>query len=82
VRASLDPDRAGDLAALAQSFGASLPFGPPQGPEVVLHCRAVNVFDIVAGLQALGSQDVTVRAFDYLFRATNPLSERLMQRIG
>ena len=48
----------------------------------MLHCRAATVFEIVSRLQALGAHDVTVRAFDYLFRATNPLADRLLQRLG
>jgi len=49
---------------------------------VVLHCRAAAVFDVVAALQGIGAQDVTVRAFDYLFRPSNALTERLLGRIG
>jgi ATP phosphoribosyltransferase len=82
VRAALDPGRGDDLAGLARDCGASLPFGPPQGREIVLHCPAATVFDVVTRLQALGATDVTVRTFDYLFRATNPLSERLLRRLG
>jgi ATP phosphoribosyltransferase len=48
----------------------------------VLHCRAANVFEIVAALQGIGAQDISVRAFDYLFRPTNALTERLLRRIG
>jgi ATP phosphoribosyltransferase len=82
IRAALAPDQAEGLASLAAETGAALPYGLPQGPEIVLHCRAATVFDIVSRLQALGAHDVTVRAFDYLFRATNPLAERLLQRLG
>jgi ATP phosphoribosyltransferase len=82
IRAALAPDRADELASLLAETGATLPYGAPQGPEVVLHCRAATVFEIVSRLQALGAHDVTVRTFDYLFRATNPLAERLLQRLG
>jgi ATP phosphoribosyltransferase len=40
------------------------------------------VFEIVAALQGIGAQDISVRAFDYLFRPTNALTERLLRRIG
>ncbi len=82
IRAAFDPNSIGDLAAVVQEYGASLPYGPPQGAELVLHCRASNVFEIVATLQALDARDVTVRTFDYLFRSTNPLTDRLMRRLG
>ncbi|MBF9234945.1 ATP phosphoribosyltransferase [Microvirga alba] len=82
VRAALDPSRVSGLSSLAQQFGASLPFGQPTGREVVLHCKVSTVFEIVAGLQAIGAQDITVRTFDYLFRPTNALTERLLGRMG
>ncbi|HEX2134807.1 MAG TPA: ATP phosphoribosyltransferase, partial [Microvirga sp.] len=82
VRAAVDPDRAAALSELAEAAGATLPYGLPRSAEAVLHCRAAQVFELVAALQAFGAHDVTVRTVDYLFRATNPLTERLMQRIG
>jgi ATP phosphoribosyltransferase len=82
VRAALDPSGASALSALVQKFGASLPYGIPQGREVVIHCRAAAVFEIVAALQAIEGRDIAVRAFDYLFRPTNALTERLLRRIG
>jgi ATP phosphoribosyltransferase len=82
IRAALDQDRAGELAAIAERTGATLPYGPPRGEETVLHCRPGDVFAVVEALQGLGAHDVTVRTVDYLFRATNPLTERLMQRLG
>jgi ATP phosphoribosyltransferase len=82
VRAALDPSRAPELRDMVQDCGASLPYGLPQGTEIVLHCRTAAVFEVVARLQALGARDVTVRTFDYLFRTTNPLSQRLMQRLA
>ncbi|HEV2564093.1 MAG TPA: ATP phosphoribosyltransferase, partial [Microvirga sp.] len=82
VRAALDPARASALASLARDHGATLPYGNALGREVVLHCRAATVFEIVADLQGIGAQDISVRAFDYLFRPTNALTERLMRRIG
>lgn len=82
VRAALDPSRAAGLSGLLQQFGVQLPYGTPQGREVVLHCRTANVFDIVAALQSLGAQDISVRAFDYLFRPSNALTERLLRRLG
>jgi ATP phosphoribosyltransferase len=81
VRAGLDRGRRSDLESLAQRFGTSPPFAG-EGDEVVLHCRAAHVFDLVAALQAIGARDVTVRSIDYMFRAANPLTERLFARIG
>jgi ATP phosphoribosyltransferase len=82
VRASIHPGRMGELAALADSAGAALPYGLDRGQEVVLHCPAAQVFDLVAALQGLGAHHVSVRSVDYLFSATNPVSERLLRRIG
>lgn len=82
VRASLDPARSSALASLAREFGTTLPYGAPSGREIVLHCRASAVFEIVAALQGLGAQDISVRGFDYLFRPTNVLTEKLLTRIG
>ncbi len=81
VRAALEPSRAGAVAAMAHELGASLPYGISESNELVLHCRAGTVFDIVARLQALGARDVTVRTLDYLFRASNPLGDRLARRL-
>lgn len=81
IRAVFDPALADDLAELLWNFDATLPYGIPQGSEMVLHCRATAVFDVVSALQGLGAHDITVRAFDYFFRASNPLMERLLRRI-
>ncbi len=82
VRAALDPARASALLSVVRDFGASLPYGGALGREIVIHCRAMNVFEIVAALQGIGAQDISVRTFDYLFRPTNALTERLLKRIG
>jgi ATP phosphoribosyltransferase len=82
VRAAIDPARAAELAGLGERGLATLPYGLPRGEEAVLHCRTTQVFELVAALQSLGAHDVTVRTIDYLFRAANPLTERLMRRIG
>jgi ATP phosphoribosyltransferase len=82
VRASVHPGRIGELATLADDAGATLPHGLDRGQEAVLHCPAAEVFGLVEALQGLGAHHVSVRSVDYLFSATNPLTERLMQRIG
>jgi ATP phosphoribosyltransferase len=82
VRAAIEPTRVRDIEAVVENAGATLPYGPPVGAEAVLHCRAAQVFDLVAALQRLGAHPVSVRSVDYLFRATNPLTERLMRRLG
>ena len=40
IRAAFDPSRLPDLAAVAQEFEATLPYGAPHGPELVMHCPA------------------------------------------
>lgn len=82
VRASLHPNQLSGLNALVQSSGAAMPYGLPHGREIVVHCKASAVFDLVAGLQALEAQDITVRTFDYLFRGTNALTEKLLGRLA
>jgi ATP phosphoribosyltransferase len=82
IRAAVEDARGPELAAVIQKFDAALPYGLPAGEELVLHCRATQVFDLVAALQAAGAHDITVRTFDYLFRATNPLTDRLFDRLG
>jgi ATP phosphoribosyltransferase len=81
VRAGMDPGR-GEIEAVSKSFGAVLPLGRDSGRELVLHCPADRVFDLVESLIGLGAQDVTVRTLDYVFRETNPLAERLFGRLG
>jgi ATP phosphoribosyltransferase len=78
----LDTSRQGELAALANRFGATLPYGTGGAPEAALHCPAGQVFKLVEALQAIGARDVTVRTLDYVFRASNPLTERLFKRLG
>jgi len=82
IRAALDPARVAGLAAILQDFGATLPFGEPEGRETVIHCKASTAFEIVAGLQNLGARNISVRAFDYLFGSSNALTERLLRRLG
>ncbi len=81
IRAAFDPSRLPDLAAVAQEFEATLPYGAPHGPELVMHCPAGRVFEVVATLQALGAHDVAVRTLDYLFKPSNPLTARLSHRL-
>jgi ATP phosphoribosyltransferase len=81
VRTALDPDRRIEAKALADRFGAALPLGD-HGHEIVLRCRAENVFGLVDALLAAGARDVTVRALAYVFQTSNPLTERLFKRIS
>jgi ATP phosphoribosyltransferase len=81
VRAALGPSARSGIAALAARFEAGLPFGP-DGGEAVLHVPSARVFEVVEALQAAGAQDVTVRALDYVFRPSNPLTERLLARLA
>jgi len=71
----------GDLDALAARLEARRPPGRSDGGELVLHCPATRVFALVDELLARGAEDVTVRTLDYVFRATNPLGERLFKRL-
>jgi ATP phosphoribosyltransferase len=82
IRAAFDPARAGEAESLAASLGASLPYGRPQGTELVLHCPVGAVFDLVEGLRGLGARNASVRTLDYVFRGSNPLTERLLRRLG
>jgi ATP phosphoribosyltransferase len=80
IRAGIDPDNAG-VAALMQRYEVTLPFGLNGSRELVLHCPAARVFEVVETLLNAKAQDVTVRTLDYVFRAVNPLTERLFGRL-
>jgi ATP phosphoribosyltransferase len=82
IRACADPEPRGDLDALLARHGASLPFGRGGGAELVVHCASEGVFDLVDALLDWGARDVSVRSVDYIFRAENPLTERLFRRLG
>ncbi len=72
-------DFAADLAA---RFGAHLPFGPAAGAGVqTIHCPEKAVFALVEHLAGRGAGDIAVSAPAYVFRAANPLRERLFARI-
>ena len=82
VRAGLPASGEADLSRVAARFGAAVPAGRGAAGEVVLHCPADRVFDLVEALAAAGGRDVTVRTLDYVFRAENALDERLSRRLG
>ena len=69
-----------EIAGLAERYDARPP-AARDGRELVLHCPAARVFEVVDELLAGGAEDVTVRTLDYVFRPTNPLSERLFKRL-
>lgn len=79
IRAVLGGDRASAMEDLAARMGGVLPAAP--GDEIVMHCPAGRVFEAVEALQALGAEEVTVRALAYVFRRTNPLTDRLLARL-
>ena len=81
IRAAFDPESSSAVEAVLETFGASLPFGRGER-EWVLHCRTAQAFELAEALVAAGAGTVTVRALDYVFRPTNPLTERLVRRIG
>ncbi|MCG6122227.1 MAG: ATP phosphoribosyltransferase [Microvirga sp.] len=81
VRAHIGSASADAVRDAANGFDAHAPFGL-DGPEIVLHCAAERVFDIVESLSDAGARDVSVRALDYIFRSENPLLARLERRIG
>lgn len=73
-------DRPLDAKMLAE-FGASQPFASNAG-EVILHCPAGRVGALADWLIGNGASTVTVAALAYIFRAENPLFERLNARLG
>ena len=66
----------------AERHQARMPFGPhaPAG-IVTLHCPRATAFALANDLVAAGAADVTMRGVDYVFRADNPLQERLDSRL-
>jgi ATP phosphoribosyltransferase len=81
IRAGLSPAPA-EIGGLAERYDARRPAGREDSRELILHCPAGRVFEVVDELLGLGAEDVTVRALDYVFRPTNPLSERLFGRLS
>ena len=79
IRAAVDPARPIDPKSLVGA--ATLPYGAPQGPELVLRCPKSHVFAVVEALIAAGARDVAVGAADYIFRPGNPLADRLFSRL-
>jgi ATP phosphoribosyltransferase len=80
IRAGMNRARA-DIAGLAERYDARLPAGREATQELVLHCPAPRVFEVVDELLSRGAEDVTVRTLDYVFSPANPLSERLFKRL-
>jgi len=68
-------------AKMLAEFGASQPFASNAG-EVILHCPAGRVGALADWLIGNGASTVTVAALAYIFRAENPLFERLNARLG
>lgn len=67
--------------ALLARFGATLPFGA--GSRVtIIHCPARQVGALADALTQAGAQAVTVSTLAYVFKAENPLFERLSSRIA
>lgn len=70
------------LSSVAEQLGARLPFGTAAAGGVqVLHCPEKAVFALVEELARLGADGITVSAPSYVFRNSNPLTERLFGRI-
>lgn len=68
---------------IIDGHGGRLPFGgPDERGLLTVHCPADRVFALAALLTDNGAEPVTVRALDYVFRASNALSERLFARLG
>ena len=80
IRAGLSPAPA-EIDGLAERYDARRPAGREDSRELILHCPAGRVFEVVDELLGRGAEDVTVRTLDYVFRPTNPLSERLFNRL-
>jgi ATP phosphoribosyltransferase len=81
IRAGIAAQAAG-VADLAERYGATLPFGPETPGELVLHCPAGVVFEVVDRLTEKGASGVTVRTLDYVFGTGNHLAERLFKRLA
>jgi ATP phosphoribosyltransferase len=80
IRAGIDRARV-DMAGLLERHDVRLPAGREATQELVLHCPATRVFEVVDELLARGAEDVTVRTLDYVFSPADPLSERLFKRL-
>ncbi len=81
IRASFDPQRTRDIARTLAEFDVSIS-QDANGSDLILQCKAKQVFAVVEALQALDPLRVSVCQLDYVFKPTNPLNERLFKRIG
>jgi ATP phosphoribosyltransferase len=81
IRAGMASARVEDVERIAGRNGASFPYGPPAGAELVLHGPAASIFDLVNDLRSAGLTNVSVRELDYLFSGVNPLADRLLKRL-
>lgn len=81
IRAALDVSRF-DIEGFKARTGAQVPIGRENERVLVVHCPARDVFAAVDALLAAGGEDITVSTPEYLFRTSNPLSDRLFGRLG
>ncbi len=68
-----------DVVSIAAEAGAELI--AEEGGRAVFHCPARNIYALSAALVAAGAHAVTTASLDYVFRATNPLFDRVMGRV-
>lgn len=82
VCAKVDDPSLSLAETLKRTHGASLPFGlPDKNGILTIHCPSRQVFGLAGFLSQQGAGDITVRTLDYVFRATNPLADKLFARL-
>ncbi|RFB78358.1 ATP phosphoribosyltransferase [Methylovirgula sp. 4M-Z18] len=82
VRAVVLPQAAPALYVEAQKLFEATPlFGVSEGQMVRLNCAKARAPDLADWLIGQGAEHVAVATLDYVFSATNPLYDRLANRI-
>jgi len=81
IRADVADPTGAALVALDR-FGATAPFGTPEGP-LTLHCSAAKVYACAEWLRTgAGARLVTVGKLEAVFSSTSPLAARLLGRLN
>ncbi|GGE34157.1 ATP phosphoribosyltransferase [Agaricicola taiwanensis] len=82
VHARLPIDDGAVSVEAADRFGATAPFGAPEGGLLVLHVPNAQVYALADWLMNKGAEAVSVAALDEVFDARNPLWQRLVARLN
>jgi ATP phosphoribosyltransferase len=81
VRASVPGDSRKIFEDAASRFGCEAPFGVEKGAPLVLHCPVETLYGLVDYLREADAEAVTVGRVEYVFKARNPLFDKVISRL-